>query len=45
VIELVTFAAAAQRLQVTPSTFSQRIKALLLRADPDDRRGAITVGG
>jgi hypothetical protein len=41
VIELVTF---VQRHQVTPSAVSQRINALLLRAGPDDTRGAITVG-
>src|SRR6185312_7026121 len=44
VIELVTFDAAAERLHVTPSAVSQRIKALLFRADPDDRRDAIRVG-
>jgi DNA-binding transcriptional LysR family regulator len=32
VIELITFDAAAERLQVTPAAVSQRIKALLLRA-------------
>jgi DNA-binding Lrp family transcriptional regulator len=44
VIELVTFDAAAERLQVSRSAVSQRIKALLLSAGPDDRREAITVG-